>query len=259
MAIRHGLAGQYAKSEAMKRFHRIVDRYFTAGALLSAVIGFVAGYVMRSGGYWPLVLVPVSIAIYIAGKRYASGMDRELNKVAKERIKYLRGGQTEALIAWLLEDLDDRWHLFNGIKLEAGSDIDHVLVGPGGLYSISTKSQRGHFKVLPGGLLHNGHPSTFAKQASAQAMRLKDRLGAMMGADVPWVQPVLAVPFGFVEGDACGKVWIVHQEDIARRLAPEEGPERLKQDQVARMANVLEMIQASAADVYRRATPANVE
>ena len=138
-------------------------------------------------------------------------------------------------------------------KLESSSDIDHVLLGPGGLYCISTKSQRGHFRGTADGLLHNGQPCGFAKQAIGQAMNLKDRLAAMLGSDVPWIQPVLAVPFGFIEGDACGgKVWVVYQEDLKDRLAPEEGPKKLDPEQVARVAKVLELIQSSAAEVYRR-------
>jgi hypothetical protein len=53
-------------------------------------------------------------------------------------------------------------------------------------------------------LRHNGQLSPFAQQALRQTMALRDRLNALMGRDVPWVQAVLAVPLGFTEGDACG-------------------------------------------------------
>jgi hypothetical protein len=84
-------------------------------------------------------------------------------------------------------------------------------------------------------------------------MRLRARLEALMGADVPWVQPVLAVPLGFTEGAACGgKVWLAHQDDLTERLAPERSPKRLNKRQVERTVAVLEMIQKGAAKVYRR-------
>lgn len=253
MAIRHGLAGQYGKSEAQQRIHRMMDKLFVIGMSVTAITAFVGGYFFGKGGYWPLAGVPIFVVIYVAGTRYVNRMDPFLDKLAKERIKYLRGGQLEALVAWLLEDLDDNWHIYNGVKLESSSDIDHVLLGPGGLFCISTKSQRGHFKGTPDGVLHNGRDCSFAKQTFSQAMQLKDRLCAMMGGDVPWIQPVLAVPLGFVEGDACGgKVWVVHQEDIKDRLAPEATVKRLSKEQVARVAKVLEMIQTSAAAVYQR-------
>jgi hypothetical protein len=159
-------------------------------------------------------------------------------------------------VAWLLEDLDDNWHVFNGIKLERNSDIDHVVVGPGGIYCVSTKSARGWFVGTPDGLLHNSKPSDLAQRALRQTMNLKDRLVALMGADVPWVQPVLAVPYGYVDGDACGgKVWLVHQEQIPDRFAPEGGPRRLDPHQVGRVVKVMEIIRAGAADVYERPAP----
>jgi hypothetical protein len=62
-----------------------------------------------------------------------------------------------------------------------------------------------------------------------------------MGADVPWVQPVLAVPLGFTEGAACGgKVWLAHQDDLTERLAPERSPKRLNKRQVERTVAVLD-------------------
>jgi len=70
---------------------------------------------------------------------------------------------------------------------------------------------------------------------------------------VPWVQSVLAVPFGFTTNDACdGKVWLVHQENVVDRLAPEKGLEKLTKQQIARTVKVLEMIQAGAAETYIR-------
>lgn len=89
-------------------------------------------------------------------------------------------------------------------------------------------------------------------------MALRDRLAALMGGEVPWVQAVLAVPLGFVDGDprgACGgKVWVVHQEDLPDRLAGERVPARLDKAQVGRLVDVLSMLQANAAKVYRRPT-----
>jgi hypothetical protein len=107
------------------------------------------------------------------------------------------------------------------------------------------------------GFLYNGELSDFAQQAMRQTMDLKDRLAVAMGRDVPWVQSVLAVPFGFTEADAKGgNVWLVHQENINDRIAPENGAKRLDKQQIARTVKVLEMIQSGAADVYQR--PATV-
>ncbi len=173
-----------------------------------------------------------------------------------ERIKYLRGAQAEALVAWLLQDLSDDWHIFNGVKLEDDSDIDHVLVGPGGCFCISTKSHRGLFTVTPQEFLHNNQPSDMALQVLRQTMNLRDRLAAIMGDNLPWIQPVLAVPFGYVQDDDGGaKALVVHQDDLIDRIAPDGAARRLDSETIHRVTKALEMIQQHAEEVYRRPDP----
>jgi hypothetical protein len=255
MAQRHGLAGQFAKSEAAKRKWRIVMGSFGFCAYAMALFSFLAGLAWSRFGPAPalIVMVVIALLIMLAWRM----MEPYFDEMNRERIKYLKGAQAEALVAWLLEELDSGWHVFNGIQLEKNSDHDHVLVGPGGLFVISTKSDRGLFVGTPDGLLRNGETCHFAKQAMAKAMQMKDRLAALMGDDVPWVQPVLALPFGFIQGDACGgKVWTVHQFDMVDRLMPHDGPRRLTKEQVKRATDALDMIQRSAATVYQRPAPA---
>src|SRR5688572_24583456 len=72
-------------------------------------------------------------------------LDRPFTLLGRERIKYLRGAQGEALVGWLLQQLDEEWHVFHGMQLQDGQDIDHVVVGPGGLFCVSTKNFRGLF------------------------------------------------------------------------------------------------------------------
>lgn len=251
MAIRHGLSGQYGKAQARKRL---------VGSFLFLVIGvalgigavfFAWGYFWsQHGDLYGLFALIVMVALVVASWRW---IGKTFDASGKERIKYMRGGQSEAYVAWILEDLDDDWHIFNGIQLELESDTDHVVVGPGGVFCISTKSHRGWFVGTPDGLLHNGRPCGFAKDALRQAMNLVERLKAALGADVPWVQAVLALPFGYIDNDACGgKVWLAHADNLADRLAPEGGPRKLKPKQVERVVKVMEMIAASAAEIYRR-------
>ena len=128
------------------------------------------------------------------------------------------------------------------------------MVGPGGLFVISTKAHRGLFTGTAYGLLRNGQNCDFAKNVQRQTMTLRGRLEVAMGRDVPaWVQPVLAVPFGYTEHDPFeGKVWLVNAEDIIGRIAPDPLTKRLSGGQVGRIVKVLEMIQANAADAYER-------
>jgi hypothetical protein len=101
--------------------------------------------------------------------------------------------------------------------LKDGGDIDHVLIGPGGVFVVSTKAQRGIFTLADDNrrIFCNLKPTRFINDVWEQSKLVKARLEAFLVNDVPWVTPVLAVPFAWVECDSIRKdVWILHQENL---------------------------------------------
>lgn len=57
-----------------------------------------------------------------------------------------RGAEGERKVGAILEGLGPEWHALHGVWLGHG-DIDHVLVGPGGTFTIETKSGCGQIPV----------------------------------------------------------------------------------------------------------------
>jgi hypothetical protein len=57
-----------------------------------------------------------------------------------------RGAEGERKVGGILEDLGPEWHVLHGVWLGHG-DIDHVLVGPGGTFTVETKSNPGQIPV----------------------------------------------------------------------------------------------------------------
>lgn len=246
MAILHGLAGQWAKQQANRNFRQMISLYLAVIFAYGCCMGF---WLAKYRNWFGWVIFLVGIALVALTRRF---IDRPANALAKQRIKYLRGGQTEALVAWLLQDLPNDWHIFNGIKLAADWDIDHVVVGPVGLFCISTKGWRGLIACGGDGrLTYNNKPTELLRQTTGQAMQLHDRLQAMMGADVPFVQAVLALPLAFI---AClrqqGRVLVVHQDELLDAI--ELGSKKLSASQIDRCAKVLDMLQQSAAHLFQK-------
>jgi hypothetical protein len=151
-------------------------------------------------------------------------------------------------------ELDDNWHVFNGIQLQQDWDIDHVLIGPGGVFAISTKSARGCFTRMPDGCIHlNGNPCDFAKQALGQTMELVSRLQALLGADVPYVQSVLAVPFGYVtHPEKSHRVWILHQENMTDVLEQEGKQKRLSKKETERLVTCLKSLAENSLKIWKK-------
>ncbi|HEX4305731.1 MAG TPA: nuclease-related domain-containing protein [Solirubrobacterales bacterium] len=60
--------------------------------------------------------------------------------------RWARGAAGERKVGAILESLGPDWHALHGVWLGRG-DIDHVLVGPGGTFTIETKSHRGRISL----------------------------------------------------------------------------------------------------------------
>jgi hypothetical protein len=246
MAIRHGLAGQWARNQADRNLRNILSLYLMLVFVYGVCFGFFIARVRHWVG-WAVVAAGAALVVLLYRL-----LDRPVRALSKQRIRYLRGAQVEGLVGWLLEDLPNGWHVFHGMKLVADWDIDHIVVRPRGLFCISTKAYRGLLACGPDArLTYNNEPTDLLRQTTGQALQLRDRLEAMLGSDVPFVQAVLAVPLAFADCPIRqGAVLVVHQEDLLPAI--EENRAKLSASQVERCAKVLDMLQQSAAHLFRQ-------
>lgn len=217
------------------------------GGVISGVVGFLLIFTMCLS-FWPL----------------AKRVDTLLNQASRIRLKALRGGQAEAWVSMLFRQyLPDSWHLFDNLKLDANSDIDHILIGPGGFFVISTKSQRGLFQSssTTADPTFNLRPCDWTRDATRQTMRLKDQLAVLENGKQPWIQTVLALPFAHVEaGPAktqCNErlpgnapipgvtaCWVLHEDTLLDAINPEPPPKprKLSKAEIDRWAAAVEKL-----------------
>lgn len=84
------------------------------------------------------------------------------------------------------------WHVLHSIPLPGDVDLDHLLIGPGGVFSINTKNHPGK-PVWVGDdavKVDNGDPRPYARRSRSEAERVQRVLGHYCGFTVP-VDPVL--------------------------------------------------------------------
>ena len=136
-----------------------------------------------------------------------------------------------------------------------GANIDHVLLGTKGLFTIETKTiskpERGECKVrvVDGKVSANGHvlDRDPLVQAKAQARWLSNFLTEARFR--PFVQPVVVFPGWFVEPfdmKAAG-VWVLEPKALERFIKSQ--PERHSRDEVKAMASALSSYVRSKAKV----------
>lgn len=215
--------------------------------LLSMALGSLA-ILVTTAGYWWGIAVLLAAVLWIAKGRF----ERYMDKRSTERRNYVRGEEGEQLVSYLLETLPDTVHVFHGLQLVDGADLDHVVVFPGGVWVISTKNLRGYFsQSLDRGFLRNGKPAgDLLRGARRQAVELKERLKALVQDDL-YVQAVLAVPWGYVEvKNPVDHVYVVHREDLTYWM--ERAPVKLSQQQVDRYVKAVGMLAEMSRAVARK-------
>ena len=95
--------------------------------------------------------------------------------------------------AWWLGRLPDGWHLVNDIPVgERGASIDHLIVGPAGVFTVNAKNLTGKVWVGASGVRHNGHTTDFVRTSLLEAERASRLLSAALDRPVT-VRPVLAI------------------------------------------------------------------
>ena len=105
-----------------------------------------------------------------------------------------RGGAGEERVGRQLQRLPvDRWHVFNDVPVGVrGINIDHLVIGPAGVFTINTKNLSGNVWVAERAFLCNGQKTTYLRAAVSEARGASRSLSNVSGLPVQ-ARPVLAV------------------------------------------------------------------
>ncbi|MFB7363614.1 nuclease-related domain-containing protein [Streptomyces hydrogenans] len=84
------------------------------------------------------------------------------------------------------------WHVLHGIQKSNGGDIDHLLIGPGGVFTINTKTHRGAAVWIGDTMVkvNGGQPRPYAAASKSEADFVRRSLQRYCDFDVP-VEPML--------------------------------------------------------------------
>lgn len=174
--------------------------------------------------------------------RVGTFLARAFNVKTDERA-WRVGANGEEAVGDRLEKLSSRgWRVLHAVPVgDRGSDIDHVIIGPGGVYTINTKTHPGgRVWVASRAIRVNGQPVQYLRNSRHEGQRAEKALTRATGYPVP-VRPVLV----FLTGTAIPSVTIKqHPEDvlILDRLdipgAFKRAKQRLSPDQVTSIFDV---------------------
>ncbi len=222
-AMRHGNPGEWAKVK---------------GTMLSL---------------WPVFLCCVALgacgasfvfgrhqALFAAAFVMAVALTAYLWRRGVRRVEsYFKGARGEERVAGLLEALPGGWHVFHDYEA-GGHHVDHVLVGPTGVYAVETKNWRGRVTVEGGEMIVGG---VLADRAPlVQTVRQADAVKAALKVAAPAcdVVPVLCLASDtFGDGlRVVGRATVLNAAEISRWILGR--PNVLAVNEVVRLAQLME-------------------
>ena len=100
---------------------------------------------------------------------------------------WYRGVLGERRVAEVLASLDDRWTVLHSVPVGKGTtDIDHVVIGPSGVFTINTKYSPGKEVWVAGrGMYVGGFKQPYVLNSLAEAKRASELLSLASGLTVP--------------------------------------------------------------------------
>ena len=171
MAKIHGVAGEWARVKGtVVGLWPLFLGVFVAGASIA---------VFQWSALWGLTVLVSSFVIIIFS----------LMLGLKRTESFFKGARGEEKVAGILASLPDSYHVFNDFVV-GRSHVDHVVVGPGGVFAIETKFWQGKVTIEEGHVLLDGQLPDRSPlvQTTREASLVRNALAA-----VGWKGPVTPV------------------------------------------------------------------
>jgi hypothetical protein len=173
-------------------------------------------------------------------------------RVVNERRRCCLGFHGERAVAEELNQLTlDGCHVFHDVPLEQCGNVDHVIVGPSGVYAVETKTrrkrkdptgeQRDYEITYDGKALHypNGSDSRAIEQTRRQANRLRIFLTNAVGEPVR-VTAILTIPGWMILNRARTDIKVLNPK-LIRQAVISNGASHLSAQFIQRIAHQLQL------------------
>jgi len=165
------------------------------------VIGiyFLIIFYLSAGKIYPVGASLIALVLSIVFYREVLKADKEMRKIELHNyFTWGRGAGAELAVKRSLMRLSDEYRIINDFQA-GGWNIDHICIGPTGIFAIETKSHKGLISYVDGKLKGNGKDlHNYLGQAKRGAVFLSQLIEKKTGK-YHFVVPVLVFPHGEID------------------------------------------------------------
>jgi len=142
-----------------------------------------------------------------------------------------RGGEGERAVAKVLARLGPAWHILHSIQVsESGTDVDHLVIGPGGVFSINTKNHLGKKVWVAGGtFMVNGQRQTYVAASRSEAKKASRLLTTAYGSPVSVIGVIAILADSLVVKEQPRDAYVIGRRRLADWLRAQ--PRRLDESE----------------------------
>jgi hypothetical protein len=229
----------------------------------SPLILFLFGWLYRDA---KILTGRVELATYIVFCLVLlSVLSRKIVRTMEQRKRCQLGLEGEIATAQeLMPVIRKGYWVFHDIPMDGPANIDHVVVGPSGVYALETKARRkptnrkekDSAKVVFDGQLRfpGWDESKPLEQARGQAEWLTKWIWKAAGEDVK-AKPILVLPGWFIERTKPSTVFIINPKNLEKVLAPANPREPLSEETIRRIVHQLDQRCRDVVPGFRSSEP----
>lgn len=233
-----GESGRYVSQEAVGKLRKI---WLTcAGAVLASgiLVGLQLGLLFS--GRIPLWTSTIDLVIFGAFLLASKFVIRKMNELERQRMDLRRGAAGETSVAITLGDFPDDFKVVNDLTTPFGN-LDHVVVGPTGVFVLDTKNWRGVVTADKNGeLLCNGQRTDkqLVRQFVGRLMGIKEKVKTLAPGLDPYFQPIFVFTSARVDANwgTTGNVHCLRDDQLFGYIVESKFGTKLKQSEVDRIA-----------------------
>jgi hypothetical protein len=238
MAQVFGEPGRNAAEGSFRQKRNVLVVAMCAAGALGLFVGYAFSGVFPIRHFsfsWLLLITALMCTLmWLIGKWATTKIDA----IDRQRMKWRKGAVGEVLVAGVLATLPNEFVVINAVSKRFG-DIDHVVVGPTGVYVIDTKNWRGTVTADgKGELLLNGQATDkpAIKNLLSDVMEFQIKIKALAGNDY-FVRGLLVFPITYLkcEYGSTRHIHCLRDDQLLDYIQNEAFAKRLSRDEIERI------------------------
>jgi hypothetical protein len=182
---------------------------------------------------------------------------RRMNALNKERESWGKGAAGEKSVAHTLSKFPDGFRVVNDVPTPFGN-LDHVVIGPTGVFAIETKNWRGIIGADgKGELTWNGKPlkTAYVSKFVGRMMGTKERVAVLAPGVDPFFKAVMVFTSAWVDADFGTTGWVhcVRDDNLSKYIVENKPAKGLSRGEVDAVAHAFSSLARMDPDFGARA------